>query len=193
MLNACSGPCPALPRPIHEGELSLILDYIPLWSSQCICRKARCTARRAQGTLRPTRQSAHSSLEAVLLQHRISSHMTVVVRINVSPGQGPLGSVSPASRSFFGSGAGGVRWGSVLISNIVIRTRRPWLTVHFLIGHHILFKLSADLLRLTPHSAAKKKKKNYCCVYWGETSQLLLLLLQQVEKTEMLRIFLLVI
>ena len=55
----------------------------------------------------PTRQSTRSSLEAVLLQHRISSQMTVVARINVSPGQGPLVSVSPASCSFFGPGAGG--------------------------------------------------------------------------------------
>ena len=58
--------------------------------------------RSGQGTVTPTR----SSLASVLLRHRPSSQMTVVARSTVSPGQGPLGSISPASCSFVGSGAG---------------------------------------------------------------------------------------
>lgn len=158
------------PSPIHKGELPLILDYISLLSSQYIHRKARLradlTMRRRQGAMAspragPELPEAHLSLFS--LRHLISSQMTVIARIKLSSGQGHLDSVLSAATAALQLCL--FRWGGeVLISITTIRTCRPWLTIHFLISHHILFKLSADLLYLTPHSAAK----SYCCDYWGK-------------------------
>lgn len=180
MLNSCPEPCRGLPSPIHKGELSLILDYIPPLWSQYPQRKARLTVKRRQGTTTPPPPHPPAGPECLQLgwvfslRHLISSQMTVTARIEVSPEQqGHLGSVSSVCKCSF-VGSGGVKSVEGVDKISIIGTCRPWLTVHFLISHHILFKLSADLLHLTPHSAAK----SYCCVYWGETSQLLSLVLQ---------------
>lgn len=57
---------------------------------------------------------------------------------------------------------------SVLKAITTIRICPPWLSLHFLVSHHILFRLNADLLYLTPHSAGSK--------------DLLLCLLQEVNQ-----------
>ena len=179
-------PCPSQPHP--QGELSSILDHIPLIISLHL-QNSKSRSEEGAGD-----RDAHPQLACVcppatpaFLTDDCRSEKYRVPRTRTSGLN-----FSSCKLQFCWFRGRGVRRGSVLIGNIIIRTRRPWLTVHFLISHHILFKLSADLLHLKPHSAAKKKK-SYCCIYWGETSQLLLLLLQQGEKTEMLRIFPLVI
>lgn len=91
--------------------------------------------------------------------------MTGIARIQLSQDQHMWVQFCQPARtlcSFVCSSVGG----EVLISIITIRICRPWLTIHFLISHHILFKLNADLLNLTPHSAAK----SHCCVYWGKSA-----------------------
>lgn len=56
---------------------------------------------------------------------------------------------------------------SVLISITTIRICHPWLTIHFLISHHILSKLNADLLYLCHNPQAAK----ICCsVYWKKST-----------------------
>jgi hypothetical protein len=72
---------------------------------------------------------------------------------------------------------------------ITIKICRPWLTIHFLIRHHILFQLNADPLHLTPHSAGST---DLLLGLLEEVNHLFPCLLQEHRK-EKLRVFPLVV
>ena len=108
---------PWAPQPIHKGELSLILDYIPQLWSQYPQGKARLTVKRRQGTATPPPPHPPAGPECLWLgwvfslRHLISSQMTVTARTEVSPEQqGHLGLVSSVCKCSF-VGSGGVKWG----------------------------------------------------------------------------------
>ena len=76
--------------------------------------------------------------------------MTVIARIQLSPGQGHLGSVSSVCKLSLALCL--FRWGEGADKHHHNQDLPSMTYIHFLISHHIVFKLNTDLLYLTPHS-----------------------------------------